>query len=270
MVVTVRSLGLSGIAGYEVSVECFLSGGLPAFDIVGLPDAAVREARERVRAAVKNCGAKFPVSRITVNLAPAGQKKAGTVYDLPILVGLLAAGRELPPPSEKAAFIGELSLTGALRGVTGVLPMALAARDAGVEELYVPAENAAEATLAEGLTVYGVPDVETLARHLRGESRLSPAPAWTPEADEAAGPVEQLLGDPADRCEDRHGHQPPRRRVGQQILDRCREQRDLPDHQCSDREHAHEHQACDQPAHRIAHQSIRAERLARLPPEHPR
>ena len=84
MVVSVRSLGLHGIAGYEVRAECFLSGGLPAFDIVGLPDTAVREARERVRAAVKNCGAKFPVSRITVNLAPAGQKKAGTVYDLPM------------------------------------------------------------------------------------------------------------------------------------------------------------------------------------------
>lgn len=111
---------------------CGQRGVLPlrraaAFDIVGLPDAAVREARERVRAAVKNCGAKFPVSRITVNLAPAGQKKAGTVYDLPIFVGLLAAGRELPPPAQQAAFIGELSLTGALRGVTGVLPMALAA-----------------------------------------------------------------------------------------------------------------------------------------------
>ena len=141
MVVTVRSLGLNGIAGYAVSAECFLSGGLPAFDIVGLPDAAVREARERVRAAVKNCGAKFPVSRITVNLAPAGQKKAGTVYDLPIFVGLLAAGRELPPPAQQAAFIGELSLTGALRGVTGVLPMALAARDAGVKELYVQAAS---------------------------------------------------------------------------------------------------------------------------------
>ena len=188
MVVTVRSLGLNGIAGYEVSAECFLSGGLPAFDIVGLPDAAVREARERVRAAVKNCGARFPVSRITVNLAPAGQKKAGTVYDLPIFVGLLAAGNELPPPPADAAFIGELSLTGALRGITGVLPMALAARDAGVKELYVPAENAAEATLADGLTVYGVPDVGALARHLRGEDRLSPATAWVPEADEAAGP----------------------------------------------------------------------------------
>ena len=100
MVTTVRSLGLNGIAGYEVTAECFLSGGLPAFDIVGLPDAAVREARERVRAAVKNCGAKFPVSRITVNLAPAGTKKAGTVYDLPIFVGLLAADGNLPAPGE--------------------------------------------------------------------------------------------------------------------------------------------------------------------------
>ena len=149
-------MGLSGIAGYAVSAECFLSGGLPAFDIVGLPDAAVREARERVRAAVKNCGAKFPVSRITVNLAPAGQKKAGTVYDLPIFVGLLAASGELPPPPAEAAFLGELSLTGAVRGVTGVLPMALAAWENGIRTLYVPAENAAEATLAGGLTVYGV------------------------------------------------------------------------------------------------------------------
>ena len=188
MVVTVRSLGLNGIAGYEVSAECFLSGGLPAFDIVGLPDAAVREARERVRAAVKNCRAKFPVSRITVNLAPAGQKKAGTVYDLPIFVGLLAAGGELPPPPADAAFIGELSLTGALRGVTGVLPMALAARDAGVKQLFVPAENAAEATLAEGLTVYGVTDVGALVGHLRGQAPLSPAPAWAPAEDDAPMP----------------------------------------------------------------------------------
>ena len=188
MVVTVRSLGLNGIAGYEVSAECFLSGGLPAFDIVGLPDAAVREARERVRAAVKNCGARFPVSRITVNLAPAGQKKAGTVYDLPIFVGLLSAGGELPPPPADAAFIGELSLTGALRGVTGVLPMALAARDAGVKQLFVPAENAAEATLAEGLTVYGVTDVGALVGHLRGQAPISPAPAWTPAEDDVPMP----------------------------------------------------------------------------------
>lgn len=98
MVVSVRSLGLHGIAGHEVAGRVFSLRRTAAFDIVGLPDTAVREARERVRAAVKNCGAKFPVSRITVNLAPAGQKKAGTVYDLPIFVGLLAASGELPPP----------------------------------------------------------------------------------------------------------------------------------------------------------------------------
>ena len=188
MVVTVRSLGLNGISGYEVSAECFLSGGLPAFDVVGLPDAAVREARERVRAAVKNCGAKFPVSRITVNLAPAGQKKAGTVYDLPIFVGILAANGDLPKLPPDAAFIGELSLTGALRGVTGVLPMAMAAKEAGIRQLFVPAENAAEATLAGGLTVYGVPDVNALVAHLKGEQPLSPAPAWEPEEDDSPLP----------------------------------------------------------------------------------
>ena len=195
MVVAVRSLGLNGITGYAVSAECFLSGGLPAFDIVGLPDAAVREARERVRAAVKNCGAKFPVSRITVNLAPAGQKKAGTVYDLPILVGILAANGDLPAPPPEAAFLGELSLTGALRGVTGVLPMAMAARDAGVKELFVPAENAAEATLAGGLTVYGVSDVESLVSHLKGETPLSPAPLWELEEEDLSAPdLQDVMG----------------------------------------------------------------------------
>lgn len=195
MVTTVRSLGLNGIAGYEVTAECFLSGGLPAFDIVGLPDAAVREARERVRAAVKNCGAKFPVSRITVNLAPAGTKKAGTVYDLPIFVGLLAADGDLPTPPKDAAFIGELSLTGALRGVSGVLPMALAAREAGIRTLYVPAYNAAEATLAEGLTVYGVPDVGALVSHLKNETLLSPTPVWVPDLEETGLPdLQDVMG----------------------------------------------------------------------------
>jgi magnesium chelatase family protein len=181
MVVTVRSLGLTGLSGYEVSAECFLSGGLPAFDIVGLPDAAVREARERVRAAVKNCGAKFPVSRITVNLAPAGQKKEGTVYDLPIFVGLLTAAGEIRRLPEDAAFLGELSLTGALRGVNGVLPMALAAKQAGIRQLFVPEENAAEATLAGGLTVFGVPHVSALVDHLRGDVPMAPTAPWAPE-----------------------------------------------------------------------------------------
>ena len=178
--VTVRSLGLNGIGGYEVGVECFLSGGLPAFDVVGLPDAAVREARDRVRAAIKNCGTKFPVSRITVNLAPARLRKEGTLYDLPILLGILTASDELKALPENAAFLGELSLSGQLRPVTGVLPMALYAARSGIRELYVPEENAAEATLAENLTVYGVRDVGQLVRHLRREEPMAPAEPWQP------------------------------------------------------------------------------------------
>ena len=188
MVVTVRSLGLQGIAGYEVSVECALSGGLPAFDVVGLPDAAVKESRERVRAAVRACGCKFPVSRITVNLAPAALRKEGTVYDLPILLGLLAAQGDVDPPAPGAAFLGELSLTGALRPVTGTLPMAMAAARLGVKELYVPAENAAEATLAQGLTVYPVAHAADLVAHLRGEKPLAPAPSWAPAEGAEPGP----------------------------------------------------------------------------------
>ena len=180
MMVTVRSLGLTGITGYEVSVECFLSGGLPGFDVVGLPDAAVKESRERVRAAVKNCGGKFPVSRITVNLAPARVRKEGTVYDLPILLGILAAAEEIRPLPADAAFLGELSLSGALRPVTGVLPMALTAARLGFKTLFVPAANAAEATLADGLTVYGVEDVGQLLAHPKGERDMDPAPRWQP------------------------------------------------------------------------------------------
>lgn len=188
MVVTVHSLGLGGIQGYDVSVECFLSGGLPAFDIVGLPDAAVRESRERVRAAVKNCGVKFPVSRITVNLAPASQRKEGTVYDLPIFLGILRASGELKSLPANAAFLGELSLSGKLRGVSGVLPMALCAKREGVRELYVPAENAAEATLADGITVYGVTDVMQLLCHLKGEKQIAPAEKWQPTLQARALP----------------------------------------------------------------------------------
>src|SRR5512133_1951100 len=112
MVSKIRSLGLGGISGYEVSVECYLSGGLPNFDIVGLADIAVKEARERVRAATKNCGIKFPISRITVNLAPANTKKAGTVYDLPVLLGILVSADYIDPLPEDCAFFGEMSLSG--------------------------------------------------------------------------------------------------------------------------------------------------------------
>lgn len=183
MLYPVRSLGLQGISGYEVTAECDLAGGLPNFDIVGLPDAAVKEARERVRSAIKNSGYAFPVGRITVNLAPANRRKSGTVYDLPILVGILAAAGLLPCDDPDCAFVGELSLSGTLRPVVGMLPMALAARAAGIQRLFVPADSAPEATLAEGLTVYPVETVAQLADHLTGRAPLTPAPPWNGALD---------------------------------------------------------------------------------------
>ena len=181
MLSKVLSLGLSGVNGYEVQTECYIGTGLPAFDLVGLPDASVKEARERVRAAIKNCGFRFPVSRIIVNLAPAGTKKSGTLYDLPILLSILAASEQVKLPKKRCAFLGELSLEGALRAVPGVLPMALAAKRLGYEELYVPEDNAREATLAGGLAVYGVKDIRQLTAHLTGQTPIDPAPIWQPE-----------------------------------------------------------------------------------------
>lgn len=183
MISRLDSLGLNGISGYTVCVECYISNGLPAFDIVGLPDAAVKEARERVRASIKNSGFKFPVSRITLNLAPANTKKSGTLYDLPILLGILAATDVCKIPSEPCAFLGELSLEGKLRPVNGVLPMTIAAKKAGLTSIYVPAENAKEATLADGVTVYPVTDVKQLVAHLKGEKAIVPEQPWIPEQE---------------------------------------------------------------------------------------
>jgi len=177
MVRRVRSLGIAGLDGYAVTVECSLSGGLPAFDVVGLPDAAVREARERVRAVIKTCGLKFPVSRVVVNLAPADTKKAGTLYDLPVLLSILAASEQLPAPAEDHAFIGELSLSGEVRPVPGVLSMALCAGKNGVKKLFVPAANAAEAAFAGNVEIYPVAHITELVRHLEGTEPLSPARA---------------------------------------------------------------------------------------------
>ena len=170
-------MGLQGIGGYEVLLEVYISNGLPAFDVVGLPDAAVREARERVRAAIKNNGYRFPVSRMTVNLAPADKKKAGTLYDLPMFIGILAADGDIDETGDDCAFIGELSLSGELRPVYGALPMAIAAARCGVKKLFVPADNAAEAAFADGISVYPVKNVDELLRLMRGEVNIEPAAA---------------------------------------------------------------------------------------------
>ena len=176
MVARVFSAGLAGIDGYIVTAECFLSNGLPRLDVVGLPTGAVSEAGERVRAAAKACAFDWPVSRVTVNLAPADTKKAGTAYDLPILLSILAAAGEVDPPPQDAVFFGELSLSGELRPVCGALSMALAARDAGFRTVYVPAQNAAEAAYASGVTVYPVPSLNALLAHLCGRTTLPPCP----------------------------------------------------------------------------------------------
>lgn len=188
MVSGIRSFGINGIGGYEVSVECSIAQGLPGFEIVGLPDAAVREARDRVRAAIKNSGHKFPVSRLTVNLAPADLRKAGTVYDLPVLLGILAVTGDIKQPPDDCAFIGEVSLAGALRPVRGALPMALAAQRAGVKRLFVPADNAPEAAFASGLEVYPVESVEKLLEYFRGQEEIEPAAAPSPRVSERPGP----------------------------------------------------------------------------------
>ena len=187
MICSVHTLGISGIRGSSVVAECYISNGLPGFDIVGLPDAAVKEARERVRAAAKNSGLHFPTSRITVNLAPANLKKAGTHYDLPILLSIMAACGGIRRPKSSSAFLGEVSLDGQVRPISGVLPMALAAKRDGIQTLFVPAENAAEATLARGPAVIPVRTVRELAAGLNGECELKEEPLWVPSRQGSTG-----------------------------------------------------------------------------------
>ena len=195
MICSVRTLGISGIQGSAVTAECYISQGLPGFDIVGLPDAAVKEARDRVRAAAKSSGLSFPVSRITVNLAPASQKKAGTHYDLPILLSILAASGSVRRPKSTSAFLGELSLDGPIRPISGVLPMALAAKREGIQALFVPAENAPEATLARGPAVYPIHTVAQLAAGLNGETTLEEEPLWVPSREDTVMPdFKDVLG----------------------------------------------------------------------------
>ena len=195
MICSVRTLGISGISGSAVTAECYISNGLPGFDIVGLPDAAVKEARERVRAAAKSSGLGFPVSRITVNLAPASQKKAGTHYDLPILLSILCALGSVRRPGSADAFLGEVGLDGSVRPVSGVLPMALAAKREGIKRLFVPAENAPEATLSRGPAVIPVKTIRELAAALNGEITLAEEPLWVPGGERRQEPdFKDVLG----------------------------------------------------------------------------
>ena len=175
MLAKINSFGLFGIMGYPVAVELDISGGLPAFELVGLPDASVKESRERVRSALKNSGYEYPVQRITVNLAPADMKKEGPMYDLPMAVGMLVGTEKIS--QEKAdpyCFLGELSLDGTLRPVSGVLAMAIEAYRQGYKKLILPIENAAEASYVQGLEVYGCETLAQVEKFLNGEIDLPP------------------------------------------------------------------------------------------------
>ena len=176
MLAKVRTCALAGLEGSIVEVEVDISLGLPSFTIVGLPDTAVQEARERVRAAIRNSGCEFPLRRITVNLAPADMKKAGPSYDLPIAMGILVSSGQVPESADSALFLGELSLDGSLRHTSSLLPMVSAARDQEFGTVFVPAKDAKEASLVEDIEVIPSGSLGELVGHLRGESALSPLP----------------------------------------------------------------------------------------------
>ncbi len=170
------SAGLCGIDGFPVTVECNQKNNLEGFELVGLPDLAVREAKERVRTACYNSGYPFPYTRITVNLAPADRKKEGSAFDAAILTAIFHSSGVIrrDVTLQGKCIVGELSLSGELRGVRGILCMCVAAKENGFTEFYAPVENASEAAAVEGITVYAVPNMRALVMHLNGEQTLSP------------------------------------------------------------------------------------------------
>lgn len=196
MLAKVSSCALVGLDGVLVEVEVDTSRGMPSLIIVGLPDAAVKESSERVRAAIKNSGLVFPGKRITINLAPADIRKAGPVYDLPIAVGVLIASEQVWPQAvEDALFIGELSLDGSVRHVNGILPVAAMARESGLRRIFVPAVDAPEAALVNGLEVIPVENLAQLAVHLQG---LRSIPPYEPDTDASRWPPPTYAADFAE------------------------------------------------------------------------
>ena len=162
----IYTCGLSGIDGFSVCVETDISNGLPAFDIVGLPDAAVKEAKERIRSAIKNTGFRFPAKHIVINLAPASKRKEGSGYDLPMALSIICATEQIYAPDlSKCAFFGELSLDGTVQPINGILPMIISAYKSGFTDMFVPTENADEAAVIEGVNIYPVSSLKALCDH---------------------------------------------------------------------------------------------------------
>ena len=162
---SVNSMGLMGLRAYPVQAEVDLSQSMPAFEIVGLPGAAVKESRDRVRSAIRNCGMAFPLGKIIVNLSPADVRKDGALYDLPIFMGILTAAGMLEADLSDSAFLGELSLSGEVRRVNGVLPLVLQAKEMGLRNVFIPEGNAAEGAVVKGINVYPLAHVQQLLDH---------------------------------------------------------------------------------------------------------
>ena len=196
MLASIATFALEGVDSREVTVEVDVRVGLPVFTVVGLPDAAVREARQRVRAALQNSGLEFPLKRLTVNLAPAWVRKAGPSFDLAIAVALLAASGQLPAEElTSSAVCGELSLSGALRPVRGAVAIAFGAREAGYRRLIVPSQNAAEAALVDGIEVLGAPTLERMVQLVKGEWSPPPPPPSPPPEPASSAAAELDLAD---------------------------------------------------------------------------
>ena len=191
----VRSLSLFGIDALPVEVEVDVGAGLPGFSIVGLPDAAVQEARERVRVAISNSGYKFPTKKVIVNLAPANLRKEGPAFDLPIALAVLAASGTIPREGlEGVGVVGELSLDGGLRGVRGALSMAESARKEGLRTLILPEQNAPEAASIGGPDVYGIRSLEQAVSLIAGREEIAAAVA----GEDGQGTAEEPIDDFAD------------------------------------------------------------------------
>lgn len=178
-----KSVGLFGIESYMIEIEADVSTGLPCFDIVGLPDTAVKESRDRVRSAIKNCGFKFPMGRITVNLAPADLKKEGAVYDLPILLAILKASGQIKNDFSDSVFIGEVALDGRIRPINGALAITITARQNGISNIFVPEDNAREAAVISGINVFPVSNIKQIIEHLTGEVELKPSENTVPQQE---------------------------------------------------------------------------------------
>ena len=175
MFAKIKSIGLLGLESYMVDVELNISGGKHVVEVVGLPDTAVSEARDRIIAAINNSGYEMHLSsHYTFNLAPADQKKEGSLYDLPMAVAVLSATRQIQGDYKEAVFIGELSLSGEIKPVKGVLPMVMAAKDAGIKDIYIPYDNGDEASVIDGINIYAVKSLKALVDHINDFEKIKP------------------------------------------------------------------------------------------------